>query len=164
MLTSSIIAHRGLWHASRLAPNSDDAFAAAVDAGLGVETDVRDRLGMLVVAHDLPDRVAQGLDVLLDIFSDATVPLAINIKSDGLSEALGAALEAAVTLHLVGKLFDQPQATALAARIDNGWTTRLSRHLIDEEAVFGPDRGNFFGTWWRRHGFRLIQQIGLARP
>jgi hypothetical protein len=78
--------------------------------------------------------------------------------------AMGAALEAAVTLHLVGELFDQPQATALATHIDNGWTTRFSRHLIDEKAVFGPDRGKSIGAWWRRHGFRLVQQIGPIRP
>ena len=78
--------------------------------------------------------------------------------------AMGAALEMAVTLHLVGKLFEEPRARALAARVGDGWAIGLSYGLIDAEAVFGPDRGNSLGAWWRRHGFRLLQQIGPLRP
>lgn len=95
MLTSSVIAHRGLWTTAQLKPNSSEALAAAVDAGFGVETDVRDQLGSLVISHDPPDGAHQGIETLLDIYRRSTAPLAVNIKSDGLGDALGAAFAGA---------------------------------------------------------------------
>lgn len=91
-----ILAHRGLW----LAPddkNSSSALRRAFDAGFGVETDVRDHLGELVISHDPP----LGTSVLpfhhvvsAYLHSGSHEPLAINIKADGLHEQLAAAIAA----------------------------------------------------------------------
>jgi hypothetical protein len=78
--------------------------------------------------------------------------------------AIGASLEAAVTLHLVAELFHEARAAQLAVRVGDPWAIRIGRRLIDEQAIFGPDCGNPTGAWWRRHCFRLIQQIGPLRP
>lgn len=80
-----IIAHRGLWVRPE-ERNTEDAFKRALVHGFGIETDFRDMKSTLVISHDLPaegvmqaDRLAQ---LYLQHFSD--LPLAINIKSDGL--------------------------------------------------------------------------------
>jgi glycerophosphoryl diester phosphodiesterase len=88
VLTPSILAHRGLWFGTTRAPNSREALAAAVEAGFGVETDVRDRLGKLVVSHDPATEVAMELDELVAIYRRSSSPLAVNIKADGLSAGL----------------------------------------------------------------------------
>lgn len=80
-----IIAHRGFWGNS-IAKNSLDAFAKALDNGFGIETDVRDCQGELVISHDLPTQDALPLDDFFNLYKkyDHAYPLALNIKSDGL--------------------------------------------------------------------------------
>ncbi|MEG2569153.1 MAG: hypothetical protein RSA84_23395, partial [Acinetobacter sp.] len=84
-----ILAHRGHW----LIPeekNSRQALHRAFLAGFGVETDVRDYGGVLVVSHDMPGHNAIPLSVVLQDYVQAGRPgmLAINIKSDGLTDVL----------------------------------------------------------------------------
>jgi glycerophosphoryl diester phosphodiesterase len=89
------LAHRGHW----LHPddrNSAAALARAVSAGYGLETDIRDHDGALVVAHDPPTGAGlMTLDDLLDLYVSAGAPgaLALNIKADGLHRPLLEALE-----------------------------------------------------------------------
>jgi hypothetical protein len=80
------LAHRGHW----LNPpekNTRAAFERAWSGRFGIETDVRDRLGMAVIAHDPPDEAAMGLlDFLrMRAVHGAQTPLALNIKADGLA-------------------------------------------------------------------------------
>ncbi len=88
-----VLAHRGLWRQPSES-NTLSALSAALSEGLGIETDVRDRLGELVISHDPPGNDAPPLDDLLDLY--ASVPqagtLALNIKADGLQGALKTAL------------------------------------------------------------------------
>lgn len=89
MLSRSILAHRGLWQSKRDA-NSHQALQAALEAGFGIETDLRlTPSGRVVLSHD---PIAQNYDSLPTIewlleahcsISPASV-LALNIKSDGL--------------------------------------------------------------------------------
>lgn len=88
-----IICHRGLWRTPS-EQNSFDAFARAFEQGFGVETDIRDAGGKAVIAHDLPTGKEQTLGDFLALstqYGDTT--LALNIKSDGLQEIVGAALQ-----------------------------------------------------------------------
>lgn len=84
------LAHRGLWK-EREERNSLSALFSALDKGYGIETDIRDLGGELVISHDTP---AFGscvtLDQLLQYYVDSklTSKLALNIKSDGLQEKL----------------------------------------------------------------------------
>lgn len=90
-----IITHRGFW----LAPeerNTKAAFQRAFEAGLGAEIDVRDLAGELVVSHDPPDDDAIRLTEVLALHAGAGQPgeLAINVKADGLCDALRTTMSA----------------------------------------------------------------------
>lgn len=84
------LTHRGLWEVPDQ-KNSRHALCLAFAAGLGVETDIRDLDGELVISHDMPRRGALPLTVMLSDYVAAGRPgtLALNIKADGLTEALG---------------------------------------------------------------------------
>ncbi|WP_122236800.1 phosphodiesterase, partial [Pseudomonas syringae] len=56
--------------------------------GFGTETDVRDVAGQLVISHDMPVGGELTLDGLLDIMAGRNLPLAINVKADGMAPAL----------------------------------------------------------------------------
>jgi len=89
-----ILSHRGYW----LEPaqkNTPPAFERSFSLGFGTETDVRDLNGQLVISHDPPQLGALSLQAFLSIYGQSGLPLAINIKADGLAQALKAALEAA---------------------------------------------------------------------
>ncbi len=88
-----IIAHRGLWETPEK-QNTLSAFYAAIKRGFGIETDVRDYNGKLVISHDVPNENKQIL-LFRDFISNISkirqinkVPLAINIKSYGLGKLL----------------------------------------------------------------------------
>ena len=49
-----ILAHRGFW-ADEEEKNTLSAFGKAFDSGFGIETDIRDRNGELVISHNPPD-------------------------------------------------------------------------------------------------------------
>lgn len=90
-----LLAHRGLWNQPE-EKNSFQALSAAFEFGVGIETDIRDCDGMLVVSHDPPLTSASlQLDVLLQAYlKEPTQPvLALNIKSDGLHAPLLATLQ-----------------------------------------------------------------------
>jgi hypothetical protein len=79
----NIICHRGYW----LSPeekNTSASFKRAFDLGLGIETDLRDLNGEIVISHDPP----KGGEITLSDFLESTprnLPLALNIKSDGIA-------------------------------------------------------------------------------
>jgi hypothetical protein len=89
-----VLAHRGSW-VDRAEANSLGALRAAFAAGHGVETDIRDHDGVLVIAHDPP--TGPGLTPFTDVlraYVEAGAPgaFAINVKADGLQPAIGKAL------------------------------------------------------------------------
>lgn len=87
-----IISHRGWW----LKPeekNTMVAFERSFSSGYGTETDVRDLDGQLVISHDMPRAESKlALEPVLALAQKHKVPLALNIKSDGLAQALHTAL------------------------------------------------------------------------
>lgn len=88
-----IISHRGYW-LERPERNLKVAFDRSFDLGFGTETDVRDVAGRLVISHDMPSGEEMSLDDLLRIMAGRNLPLAMNIKADGLCEPLKATFEA----------------------------------------------------------------------
>ncbi len=85
-----ILAHRGLWK-KEIEKNSLDALIKSLDHGFGLETDIRDLNGRLVISHDLPtEDSAVYLDQLLDYYAKnkCQTTLGLNIKSDGLQDKL----------------------------------------------------------------------------
>lgn len=83
------LAHRGWWNRAS-EKNTRLALSRAFQAGFGVETDIRDLDGELVISHDMPRRGALPLAVMLGDYVSAGRPgtLALNIKSDGLAAPL----------------------------------------------------------------------------
>lgn len=88
-----ILAHRGLWFHSA-EQNSLAALRKALTEGFGVETDIRDHAGKLVISHDPPLAGAPSVADFLEAFSESGAPgiLALNIKADGLQQPLVDAL------------------------------------------------------------------------
>jgi glycerophosphoryl diester phosphodiesterase len=91
-----IISHRGYWR-EPAEKNRRPAFNRTIEAGFGTETDVRDLAGQLVVAHDPPMGGEIAWSELLTMFEGSGLPLAVNVKADGLAPLLRQAFEASST-------------------------------------------------------------------
>ncbi len=88
-----ILSHRGYWKEPD-ERNSNAAFIRSLELGFGLETDVRDCAGRIVVSHDMPTGRESSLEQLLRMFQKKNLPLALNIKADGLAVSLRRALQA----------------------------------------------------------------------
>ncbi|WP_430428600.1 hypothetical protein [Maribacter litoralis] len=84
-----ILSHRGFW-LDNSKKNSVDSFRRSFALGFGTETDIRDYKGKLVISHDIPDSKSLLLTDFFSIYSEysLSLPLALNIKSDGLQSYL----------------------------------------------------------------------------
>ncbi|MBL6457867.1 hypothetical protein JMJ55_21245 [Belnapia sp. T6] len=89
-----ILSHRGYWREAA-EKNQPVAFRRSFDLGYGTETDVRDSLGRLVIAHDMPRGGELDLAGMLGILGGRDLPMAMNIKADGLAAPLAAAMREA---------------------------------------------------------------------
>jgi hypothetical protein len=89
----TLLAHRGLWVVASQR-NTLEAFRDAFANGFGIEIDVRDLAGELVVSHDPPATGALGFAAVLDEYLAHGTPglLAVNVKADGLTGMLTEAL------------------------------------------------------------------------
>lgn len=85
-----LLAHRGLWK-NDLEKNTLVSFKSAFKKGYGIETDIRDRNGELVISHNPPDKSAPLFTELLDAWkeSESKALLALNIKADGMYLLIG---------------------------------------------------------------------------
>jgi len=90
-MKNKIIAHRGIWN-NNVSGNSYEALTKALDSGYGIEFDIRDLDGELVVAHDPPRTKYEPLllEKLFEYYiqNKCSNILAINIKSDEIHEVL----------------------------------------------------------------------------
>lgn len=83
------IAHRGYW-IDQAEKNTLVAFKRAFDFGFGVETDIRDYKGNLVISHDIPNGSEITAEEFFKLYSKYPQKywLALNIKADGLQPLL----------------------------------------------------------------------------
>ena len=90
LVKGMVLAHRGAW-SSALEPNSVAALKSAAEKGFGIETDFRDRLGSIVVSHDVALERHPLLSEVLGALSSSHFKgvLALNVKADGLVTTLG---------------------------------------------------------------------------
>lgn len=79
-----ILSHRGYWKTAE-EKNTEIAFRRSFDLGYGTETDVRDLAGRMMISHDMPMGNEITLQECLAMTGDKPLPLAINIKADGLA-------------------------------------------------------------------------------
>jgi hypothetical protein len=84
-----ILSHRGCW-GGNIEKNSQASFERSFELGFGIETDVRDYKGELVISHDIANKDCILVQDLFEIYAkyNNSFPLALNIKSDGLQVKL----------------------------------------------------------------------------
>ncbi len=86
-----ILSHRGYWKTDS-EKNSLIAFERSFQLGFGTETDFRDFNGRLVVSHDVPTSGGDWIyaEHFFECYKsfDLSLPLALNIKSDGIQRML----------------------------------------------------------------------------
>ena len=84
-----ILSHRGYWkYVSE--KNTKAAFERSFSLGFGTETDLRDRAGELVISHDMSNANSIPAEEFFKIYRSIgkRLPLALNIKADGLHHIL----------------------------------------------------------------------------
>jgi glycerophosphoryl diester phosphodiesterase len=86
-----VLSHRGCWNKPE-EKNTKIAFNYSFESGFGVETDVRDVAGRLVISHDMPSGAEMDLGEFMALLNGRPLPIALNIKSDGLVSQLVAIL------------------------------------------------------------------------
>jgi hypothetical protein len=82
-----IISHRGYW-IKPIEKNTDIAFFRSLKHGFGIETDLRDSNGEIVVSHDMPEGGELRFNRLISHIICDFQTLALNIKSDGLANII----------------------------------------------------------------------------
>lgn len=84
-----ILSHRGYWK-EPTEKNSRLAFERSFALGFGTETDLRDHDGKLVISHDMAGHDAMLAETFFEIYCshNRPLPLALNIKADGLQPEL----------------------------------------------------------------------------
>lgn len=89
-----ILSHRGYWRNAE-EKNTRIAFERSFIMGFGTETDIRDCNSRLVISHDMPNAKSMCLEVFFEIYKgyQSSLPLALNIKADGLQAELGRLLD-----------------------------------------------------------------------
>jgi glycerophosphoryl diester phosphodiesterase len=151
-----LLAHRGHWTADH-ERNTLEAFERAFRSGWGVETDVRDLDGELVVSHDLPRTGA--LPFAEVVRAHARHPeageLAVNVKADGLQDLLLQELDPAVEWFA----FDMSVPDALAC-LRRGLPS-FTRHSDVEPEPALYDRSE--GVWLDDFGGGWIREEHVAR-
>ncbi len=93
-----VFAHRGAWNPSGPQGNSTEALFSALNGGFSLETDIRDHGGNVVISHDPLSfkETPISLGILLAHLKGCRHQdsmIALNIKSDGLSNLLAKLLE-----------------------------------------------------------------------
>jgi len=73
--------------------NDRIAFVQAIEHGFGIETDIRDCGGKLVISHDIPSGGEMTVEAFFSLDGIQNILLALNIKSDGLQYELKKLLE-----------------------------------------------------------------------
>ncbi len=136
-----LLAHRGLW--SRPSQRGSlDAFTAALSAGFGLEIDVRDAGGTLVLSHDPASGSEPCLAELANSASNAW--LAVNVKADGLAPLLASVLSG----HTRWWAFDMSAPeTVRYARAGLPFLTRHS-DLEPEPLLYADAAGVWLDTFY----------------
>ncbi len=151
------LSHRGQWD-DLSDQNSLAALTRSFRNGFGIETDVRDRNGALVISHDLPTGGEVAFDDVLHAQCEHRAgPLAINIKADGLQQLIATALAKfdnsnyfvfdmaipdALTYHRAGMRFFTRQSEyerepVLYAEASGVWLDCFLTEWFDDQTIAG---------------------------
>jgi len=85
----NILAHRGIWK-SIIDKNNIQSLKKAIEINLGIETDIRDYKGKLVISHNIADENCTLVSELFEVYQNmqSSVQLALNVKADGIQDLL----------------------------------------------------------------------------
>ena len=64
-----ILAHRGYWN-KKVPSNSPLALKTALEKGFGLESDVRDYMGYMVISHNIADSSCQNAEQIFKWLAD----------------------------------------------------------------------------------------------
>lgn len=146
-----ILAHRGVWSRPE-ERNSLAALERAIAMGFGIETDLRDDRGTIVISHDPPAAGALPFAELAERWVKGRAPgalLALNVKSDGLQTLARAELERAGVAHADIFFFDMSVPDARGyVRAGLPIYTRQS-DLEAEPLLYSAARGVWLDTFER---------------
>jgi hypothetical protein len=94
-MSIKLLDHRAAWLNDKSLQNTMVAFKTSLTNGHGIETDIRDHNGQLVIAHDLPTQDSLPFEELLNLYRDlkSSSCLALNVKSDGLQNGVKTLLQ-----------------------------------------------------------------------
>jgi hypothetical protein len=144
------LSHRGYWQTAD-EKNTEAAFVRSFSSGFGTETDVRDLDGQLVISHDPPRAGALPLRRFFELYvrHGRDLPLALNVKSDGIEALLADELgRHGITNHFV---FDMSVPDTLRyLRRGIPFFTRQSEHEPTPalyQAAAGVWMDGFTGDW-----------------
>lgn len=166
-----IIAHRGYWIEEK-EKNTKASFLRAFTYGYGIETDIRDYKGELVISHNMADKNSMKLSELLDLYDqygNHTI-LALNVKADGLQEELERLLGSLDRKHYF--LFDM-SVPEQVIYIKKGFCTfgRQSEYepqIVQYESVDGVWMDEFSKEWITKEEIqkhlRNRKQVGVISP
>lgn len=168
-----IFAHRGAWDLSHYPGNSNEALLRAVSEGFALETDIRDSGGAVVISHDPPSRESRQTN-LLDFLQVASgpsshaTPMALNVKSDGLSPLLQGVNDLSSHLPKSSYFFDMSIPETLRFSLANlPFAVRVSEYepAVASESIVWPSEpaatwvDGFHRDWFlERHGSWLLRE------
>lgn len=167
-----ILAHRGHWR-KESEKNTPDALRRAMENGFGIESDIRDYMGKLVISHNIADANCQKAEEIfswLAKFQNQRC-FAINIKADG----LGILLVELLKSYEISNYFTFDMSVPQMVEYDEmgiRYFTRQSEVEV-EPAMYSTAAGvwidGFWGTEWitkallQEHASRG-KQICLVSP
>lgn len=147
----NILAHRGLWTKDG-EKNTLFALRNALKEGFGLETDIRDCEGKLVISHNAAEENSPLAEELFSIYkaSGCDATLALNVKADGIQPLLTPLLEKYAIQNYF--LFDM-SVPEMVVNAENDLTFYTRHSDIERECVLyeksvGVWMDSFYSDAW----------------
>lgn len=144
-----ILSHRGYWK-DNTEKNSPVAFERSFSMGFGTETDIRDFDGELVISHDIASNECISVEEFFKIYNkyDNSLPLALNIKADGLQHKLKCLLDKYNIVNYF--VFDMSVPDGLQY-IKNSFVTYTRESEYEQDPSFYSDASGVWLDEFKRH-------------
>ena len=152
--------HGNLVHYPSLRRRTSFGLSELLEAGEG-DGEAPIALLATAIVHASLGHKFDKLQILVDVLQAAR-----QLKTDDYDKAanilitLRLGLECAVCLSVVGELFDDETARALAMHFRSGALVKVGRSLITPDSIVqAPSNTKLSSSWRRRKTFRLLQYL-----
>ena len=151
--------HTNLVHYPRLRRRVSFGYEELVDAGRG-DPLAPEALLCVAIVHASCGHKFHRLQMIIDVLQAGR-----RLPDEKIEDFIDAAKrirlapEAAVTLSLAGRLFQDHRIAMLANHFGNGPVSRIGRRLITPDAAIQASDPRHRGSWIRRKTFRLLQYL-----